>query len=129
MINITRIEGPANLEAPMEDLDLVTLAQRALGMPDIYAAAERSVLDAHRAVVQAKRALSDEEERIWGTGGPLGKNADERKASLQFDTAEERTTVEQAELRYREAQAQRDVVLEEMKTVRAVLHALGGGRE
>lgn len=110
-------------------LDLATLAPHALTLPNVYAAAEQGVLAAHRSLVIAKNDLASDEAGFLLAEQVEGKNAEMRAAHLRTLTATQRGELERQEQRYREAVSQRDVCLEEMRMVRAVLHALGGRSE
>jgi hypothetical protein len=124
--DLRQVAGLRLPDPPTRFADPDALGFHAFSLSRALSVAEATVLDAHRTAILAKRALVDAEDMLWIGGQVQGKNADERAAWLRQNTIALRRSHEQAEHRLREAQAQRELVLEEMRTCRAVLNAMGG---
>jgi hypothetical protein len=123
--DLRQVAGLRLPDPPTRFADPDALGFHAFALGKALSVAEATVLDAHRAVVLAKRELADQEDQSWLGGYVEGKNAEQRASSLRSLTRAQQGIVDREEHRLREAQAQRELIHEELRTCRAVLAAMG----
>jgi hypothetical protein len=112
-----------------ERLAPVALARQLLALHRTLAAAERNLLDAQSDLATARQVLTEKETEAWALERVTGRNAEERAACLLGLTNPYRLVVAQTEAALRARQSEHRVVLEELKSLRAMLRALGSAEE